>query len=112
MTTHEPRPSSIGTLPVIAPRGEFDIDNLAPLETQTETVSATHSGLVLDASGITFADSMFLRLILATHKRTGLRIAAPAPTVTRLFGVVDADTFLHIHSTVEAARGLIRPRAA
>lgn len=104
MTPHEPRPSSRQTLPVIAPRGEFDIDNLAPLEVQIETVTATHSGLVLDASGITFADSMFLRLILATHQRTELRIAAPSSTVARLLGVVGADTFLQIHSTVEAAQ--------
>ncbi|MER8199250.1 STAS domain-containing protein [Streptomyces microflavus] len=103
MTTHEPRRSSTEKLPVIAPRGEFDIDNLAPLEAQIETVIATHPGLVLDASCITFADSMFLRLILATHQRTNLRIAAASPTVTRLFGVVGADAFLHIHPTVEAA---------
>ncbi|MFD4234603.1 STAS domain-containing protein [Streptomyces sp. NPDC058542] len=103
MTTHESRPSST-QLPVIAPRGEFDIDNLAPLEAQIETLIAAHSGLVLDASGITFADSMFLRLIVATHQRTDLRIAAPSPTTTRLLGVVGADTFLRIHPTVEAAR--------
>ncbi|MDG9687673.1 STAS domain-containing protein [Streptomyces sp. DH18] len=104
MTTHEARPSSTQTLPVIAPCGEFDIDNLAPLEAQIETLIAAHSGLVLDASGITFADSMFLRLILATHQRTDLRIAAPSPTVARLLGVVGADTFLQIHPTLEAAR--------
>ncbi|WP_406191020.1 STAS domain-containing protein (plasmid) [Streptomyces anulatus] len=104
MTTHESRPSSTQTLPVIAPRGEFDIDNLAPLEAQIETLIAAHSGLVLDASGITFADSMFLRLILATHQRTDLRIAAPSSTVARLLGVVGADTLLQIHPTLEAAR--------
>lgn len=104
MTTHESRPSSTQTLPVIAPCGEFDIDNLAPLEAQIETLIAAHSGLALDASGITFADSMFLRLILATHQRTDLRIAAPSPTVARLLGVVGADTFLQIHPTLEAAR--------
>ncbi|MET7584565.1 STAS domain-containing protein [Streptomyces microflavus] len=104
MTTHEPRRASTGKLPVIAPVGEFDIDNLAPLEAEIETVIATHPGLVLDASGIRFADSMFLRLVLATHQRTDLRIAAPSPAVARLFGVVGADTFLHIHPTVDAAR--------
>ncbi|MER6639684.1 STAS domain-containing protein [Streptomyces microflavus] len=103
MTTHEPGHSNAGRFPVMAPRGEFDIDNLAPLEAQIETVIATHPGLVLDASGITFADSMFLRLVLATHQRTDLRIASPSPAVTRLFGVVGADTFLNIHPTVEAA---------
>ncbi len=104
MTTPEPRPSSTTALPVIAPRGEFDLDNLSPLEAQIETAIAVSPGLVLDASGITFADSMFLRLILATHQRTDLRIAAPSPTVARLLGVVGADTFLQVHPTVEAAR--------
>ncbi|CAO0834739.1 hypothetical protein GCM10010298_69000 [Streptomyces microflavus] len=41
--------------------------------------------------------------ILATHQRTDLRIVAASPTVTRLFDVIGAVTFLHIHPTVEAA---------
>lgn len=47
--------------------------------------------------------------ILATHQRTDLRIAAASPTVTRLFDVVGAVTFLHIHPTVEAAHAPDRP---
>ncbi|MFB8119492.1 STAS domain-containing protein [Streptomyces sp. NPDC056465] len=104
MTTPESGQPSTERLPVISPSGEFDLDNLPVLEAQITALIATHPGLILDAGGITFADSMFLRLVLATHQRTNLRIAAPSPTVARLLGVVGADHFLRIHPTVEAAR--------
>ncbi|MFD5199213.1 STAS domain-containing protein [Streptomyces sp. NPDC058375] len=103
MSTHEHRQSSV-PLAVIAPRGEFDLDSLPPLEAQIDTVLANHPGVVLDASGITFADSMFLRLLIATHQRTDLRIAAPSETIERLLAVVGADAFLRVYPTVDEAQ--------
>ncbi|MFE9367763.1 STAS domain-containing protein [Streptomyces sp. NPDC006978] len=74
-----------------------------PLAVEIEAVLAQHDSIVLDASGITFGDSMFLRLVLSIHSAADLRIAAPSPAVIRLLGVVGADTVLRIYPTVEDA---------
>ncbi|AWL90188.1 anti-sigma factor antagonist [Streptomyces globisporus] len=103
MSTPERRQSSV-PLAVIAPRGEFDLDSLPPLQGQIDTALADHAGVILDASGITFADSMFLRLLLTTHHRTDLRIAAPSETIERLLAVVGVDSVLRVFPTVDAAQ--------
>lgn len=56
------------------------------------------------ASRITFADSTFLRLIITTHDRTDLRIAAPSLMVQRVLTLTGADQVLRIHSTIDDAR--------
>ncbi|MEU0917336.1 STAS domain-containing protein [Streptomyces cyaneofuscatus] len=103
MTAHDSSGPRSGPLPVIAPRGEFDLESLAPLKAQIDAAVAAHGGVVLDAGGITFADSSFLGLLLATHQHADLRIAAPSSTVVRLFSVVGADTVLCVHPTVQDA---------
>ncbi|MFD4127432.1 STAS domain-containing protein [Streptomyces globisporus] len=103
MATHDsPGPRS-RTLPVLAPLGEFDFDSLPPLQAQIDAAVAAHGGVVLDAAGITFVDSSFLGLLLATHQHADLRVAAPSFTVARLFSVVGADTVLRVHPTVQDA---------
>jgi anti-anti-sigma factor len=89
---------------VIAPRGEFDMDNVTSLGAEIETMTAVHGGVVLDASGITFADSSFLRMILGAHRRTDLRIAAPSVRVARLFDFAGVENYLRIYPTLETAR--------
>ncbi|MYU47638.1 STAS domain-containing protein [Streptomyces sp. SID7803] len=83
----------------------MDIEALPALQERADSALAEHGALILDAAGISFADSSFLRLVFALHDRGGdLRIAAPSPTVRRLLQVVGADTFLNLYATVEAAR--------
>ncbi|MFF7336796.1 STAS domain-containing protein [Streptomyces sp. NPDC008163] len=94
-------PSSV---PVIAPHGDVDIEALPALQERADSALAEHGALILDAAGISFADSSFLRLVFTLHDRGDLRIAAPSPTVRRLLQVVGADTFLNLYATVEAAR--------
>ncbi|MCX5278216.1 STAS domain-containing protein [Streptomyces virginiae] len=53
-------------------------------------------------SGITFADSSFLTLLLQAHALTELRIAAPPHQLQRLLAMTGADTVLHLHPTVQA----------
>ncbi|MEW1632254.1 hypothetical protein [Streptomyces sp. NPDC089173] len=53
------------------------MESVTPLLAQIETVIAVHGRVILDASGVTFADSSFLRMILGVHQRTDLRIVAP-----------------------------------
>ncbi|MFD7859394.1 STAS domain-containing protein [Streptomyces microflavus] len=93
-----------GPLPVITPHGDFGEGTLPPLEAQIREAVNTHGGLILDAVSITFGDSTFLRLLLATHQEADLRIAASSPAVTRLISIVGADQVLNIHPTLEAAR--------
>ncbi|MGP3756958.1 STAS domain-containing protein [Streptomyces sp. IBSNAI001] len=103
MTANEPTLPWSAPLPVVAPTGELDMESINPLAVEIEAVLAQHDSIVLDASGITFGDSMFLRLVLSIHSAADLRIAAPSPAVIRLLGVVGADTVLRIYPTVEDA---------
>ncbi|SEB61956.1 anti-anti-sigma factor [Streptomyces sp. 2131.1] len=103
MTTPESRGDRSGPLPVITPCGEFDLESLPPLKAQIDAAVAAHGGVVVDAAGITFADSSFLGLLLATHQAADLRIAAPSATLGRLLSVVGADAVLRIHPGVQDA---------
>ncbi|WP_203610826.1 STAS domain-containing protein [Streptomyces cyaneofuscatus] len=104
MRTSDPLGSRPAPLPVISPRGEFDMDNVTSLGAEIEAMAAAHGGLVLDASNITFADSSFLRMILNAHQRTDLRIAAPTQRVARLFDLAGVDAYLRIYPTLDTAR--------
>ncbi|WNI14346.1 STAS domain-containing protein [Actinacidiphila sp. ITFR-21] len=89
---------------VVVPRGELDLDNLLPLTLQLERAALSGPRVVLDASGITFGDSSFLRVLLSIGRQTDLRIAAPRPALERLIGIVGMDKVLKIHPTVAAAK--------
>ncbi|WP_328722022.1 STAS domain-containing protein [Streptomyces sp. NBC_00247] len=90
-------------LPVVAPHGEIDEDTLEPLRRDIEVALASHGGLVLDATRVTFGDSTFLQLILLTHQRGLLRIAAPSVALRRLFSITGADTVLHLYADLDEA---------
>ncbi|MDX3488468.1 STAS domain-containing protein [Streptomyces sp. ID05-18] len=85
---------------MITPRGEFDYQSVPLLQTQVDAAVAVHGGVVLDAAGITFTDSMFPTMLLATHQRSRLRIVNPSPRLARIYGV---DQVLPIYPTVDAA---------
>lgn len=46
-----------GSLPVIAPRGDFDYGAVPQLQGQIDSAVNEHGGLILDAGGITFIDT-------------------------------------------------------
>ncbi|WP_323185408.1 STAS domain-containing protein [Kitasatospora sp. NBC_01287] len=58
------------SLPVIAASGEPDADTLGPLTAELEAAAASHPVVILDASGITFGDSAFLRTVTAWSRTT------------------------------------------
>ncbi|MFF0054502.1 STAS domain-containing protein [Streptomyces microflavus] len=99
------RPSESRQLPVIVLRGEYDFQSMPALRAQVEAAATAHGGVILEASGVTFADSMTLSLILATHQRTALRIVAPSERLSRLFSIRGVDAILNIYASVEAANG-------
>ncbi|MFJ8227929.1 STAS domain-containing protein [Streptomyces griseus] len=77
MTTRASQDTGSGPLPVITPHGEFDYQSVPPLWTQIDAALAVHGGVILDATGITFTDSTFLTMLLATHQHSRLRMVPP-----------------------------------
>ncbi|WP_329455163.1 STAS domain-containing protein [Streptomyces sp. NBC_01497] len=88
---------------VIGVRGDLDLDTLAPLRDALEAAVAEHPVTILDASGITFADSSALNLLLNTAQGTDLRIAAPSASLLRLLRITGADQVLSVRSDVARA---------
>lgn len=90
-------------LPVVAPQGEFDMQIAPSLTIELLTAAAGVGGVVLDASGITFADSAVLHALIETHGQTDLRIAAAPAHLMRVINLTGLETVLRLYPTLEAA---------
>jgi len=88
---------------VVAASGSCDLESISRLEEALTTAAWSHPKVVLDASGITFADSSLLNLLILTHRAGTLRVAAPQPQLQRLLEVTGLDAVLHVRATVEEA---------
>ncbi|MEU6271924.1 STAS domain-containing protein [Streptomyces populi] len=88
---------------VVVAQGPYDLDSITPLAEMLETAARKYPKVILDASGVTFADSTFLNLLLLTHRAGTLRVAAPSRSVRLLCEITGADTVLEIRGTVEEA---------
>ncbi|MFF5970038.1 STAS domain-containing protein [Streptomyces sp. NPDC012769] len=88
---------------VVEARGAYDMESTGPLAAALERAAETHRKVVLDASGVTFADSSFLNLMILTHRTGKLRVAAPSAQVRRLCEITAVDGVLHIHESVDDA---------
>ncbi|MFF5635826.1 STAS domain-containing protein [Streptomyces sp. NPDC012825] len=88
---------------VVVARGSYDMQTVAPLATALGTAAEEYRKVVLDVSGVTFADSSFLNLLILTHRTTDLRLAGPTPQVKRLLEITGVDTVLTVRPTVEDA---------
>lgn len=104
MSTNDSAPTA---LPVLAPRGDFDAENTAPLTAELQETAARHPGIVLDLSGVTFGDSSFLNLLLSAHQETDLRVAAVPAGVARMLDITGADAVLRVYGTVEDAQDAV-----
>ena len=98
---------------VLTLSGELDITTVQDVGPVLD--DALHSGagrLVVDLSGVSFADSSALNLLLRTHTRTVLHVAGPLhPFVGRLFEVTGITGVLNLHASLPdalraAARGM------
>ena len=94
--------------PVITLSGETDITTVAEL---SELVTAQLSGgtlhLTVDASGLSFADSVSIRvLVLAARtlrqRGGGLVLLRPQRVLARMLGVMGADQMITIRGETEA----------
>jgi anti-anti-sigma factor len=107
MPTHDYAPEPEDTarpIPVVRPRGDLDSESLWPLSQELNAAVAAGSPVVLDAGGITFGDSSFLRVLLDVHHRADLRIAAVPESLGRVLRLVGLDLTLKIYPTVEEAQ--------
>ncbi|MER7896755.1 STAS domain-containing protein [Streptomyces sp. NPDC096046] len=88
---------------VVNARGSYDMDTITPLANALRTAIRRHPKVILDASGITFADSTLLNLLILTHQAGRLRVVAPSPQLRRLCAITGVDGILEIRDTVDDA---------
>ncbi|MFE3166015.1 STAS domain-containing protein [Streptomyces sp. NPDC059224] len=88
---------------VVAVFGAFDLNSTSALAAALEAGARTHDKVVLDAAGLTFADSTVLNLLLHFNRTAVLRVARPAPPLARVLELTGADTVLDVRPTVEDA---------
>ncbi|MFE9454406.1 STAS domain-containing protein [Streptomyces sp. NPDC006739] len=88
---------------VITAHGAYDMHSIPPLADALDAAVRKHAKVVLDASGIDFADSSFLNLLILTHQAGTLRVAAPPEQLQRLFAITGTDAVLEIRETVDEA---------
>ncbi|MFC8432483.1 STAS domain-containing protein [Streptomyces sp. NPDC057253] len=88
---------------VIVAHGVFDMDSITPFAEALQTAASQHTKVIVDASGITFADSTFLNLLLRINQETDLRIAAPAPQLRRVLEMTGADSVLTLRPSIDDA---------
>ncbi|WP_298556162.1 STAS domain-containing protein [Streptomyces luteogriseus] len=88
---------------VVVARGSYDMDSIAPLSDALGVAIREHPKVVLDASGITFADSTLLNLLILTHQAGTLRVVAPSPRLQRLCEITGVDGILELRTSVDDA---------
>ncbi|QTD99555.1 STAS domain-containing protein [Streptomyces cyanogenus] len=88
---------------VVAAHGSYDMHSIPPLTDALDAAAKEHPLVVLDASGVVFADSAFLNLLILTHQTGTLRVAAPTRQLRRLFEITGVDTVLDVRETVDEA---------
>jgi anti-anti-sigma factor len=93
-------------LPVVTATGELDASNLAALDAEFQAAAAAAPGVILDISGVTFADSTFLNLVISAHQLTDLRIVGLRPPLDRLFHLIGIDAVLRTFPTLADAQAV------
>ncbi|MFF3208652.1 MULTISPECIES: STAS domain-containing protein [unclassified Streptomyces] len=71
--------------------GDYDTNTIAPLEEALDTAARRHPRVVVDVSGVSFADSTFLNLLLRIHHMTSLRGAGPPRQLRHLLEITGTD---------------------
>ncbi|MGW5433637.1 STAS domain-containing protein [Streptomyces sp. NPDC004059] len=88
---------------VVVAHGAYDMDSITPLANALAAAAAEYPKVVLDTSGVSFADSTFLNLLIHTHEKTTLRVVAPTPQLQRILQLTGTDALLEVRATVEDA---------
>ncbi|GAA2277203.1 STAS domain-containing protein [Streptomyces hawaiiensis] len=88
---------------VVVARGSYDMDSITPLADALAVAVRKHPKVILDASGITFADSTLLNLLILTHQAGALRVVAPSAQLQRLCEITGVDALLETRDSVDDA---------
>ena len=88
---------------VVTAHGSFDMHTVRPLADALKAAVGRHPKVVLDASGVTFADSAFLNLLILNHQVGTLHVVSPSRQVRRLCELTGVDTILEVRRTVDDA---------
>ncbi|MFD5539920.1 STAS domain-containing protein [Streptomyces sp. NPDC127079] len=88
---------------VVAVHGAFDANSAPLLASALQNAATTHTTVVVDAAGMTFADSTVLNVLLNFHQNHRLRLARPARQFLRVLELTGADKALDVRPTVEDA---------
>ncbi|WP_405776806.1 STAS domain-containing protein [Streptomyces sp. NBC_00859] len=105
--------SEEGTVTVVAPAGEIDIDAAPPVREAISGAFQAGRPVVLDLSGVTFADSSALNLLLWANSTGTFCLAGPVQQqVQRLFDVTGVDgIFTTAPTRAEALLLVVRAEA-
>ncbi|MFJ9688730.1 STAS domain-containing protein [Streptomyces bacillaris] len=116
MPSVQPPPSEDRAVSVISRRergalvltvsGDLDIDSVPPLGRALGKAAEEGSGpVVVDLSGVGFADSTTVNVLLQGQTALGsrLRLAAPSPFVQRLIGMIGLDSAIPVLRDVDEA---------
>ncbi|MGW2295704.1 STAS domain-containing protein [Streptomyces violaceorubidus] len=88
---------------VVAPRGACDLSSIRPVAEALGAAGEGRPKVVLDAAGITFADSSLLNLLILTRRTVDLRVAAPPQQLRRIMEITGVDGILEVRATVDEA---------
>ncbi|SED60813.1 Anti-anti-sigma regulatory factor (antagonist of anti-sigma factor) [Streptomyces sp. Ag109_O5-10] len=88
---------------MVAVHGAFGYDSAPLLAAALQDAAITHKPVVVDAAGMTFADSTLLNVLLKYHRGHQLRMAGPAYQFRRVLELTGADQVLDIRHPVEDA---------
>ncbi|MEV4788668.1 STAS domain-containing protein [Streptomyces tuirus] len=88
---------------VVVARGSYDMDSITPLSDALGTAVRAYPKVILDASGIKFADSTLLNLLILTHQAGTLRVVAPSLQLRRLCEITGVDGILETRASVDNA---------
>lgn len=83
--------------------GAFDLNSVPLLVEALQEAAVTHTTVVVDAAGFTFADSTVLSALLAFQRCHELRLARPAHAFQRMLELTGVDQVFDIRPTVEDA---------
>lgn len=98
-----------GRVAVIPATGEIDLTNAGYLRDALLTaLNAGATGLVVDLTQSTFLDSAGIAALVRATRRasatgTAMRLAATAPSVLRVVGLVGLDQLIPVYPSVAAA---------
>lgn len=88
---------------VVTARGAYDMHSITPLADALKAAARRHPKVILDASGLTFADSTLLNLLILTHRTGTLRVVAPSPQLQRLCEITGVDSLLEVRESIDDA---------